>query len=234
MMHQNLIIGVLIWETRMHFSNKKILITAAHPDDEVLGAGGTINRLSKNNDITLVTFTDGESSRGVKKNRNSSLVESCKILGIKDFHCGDFPDNEMDSVSMLKIVKFLESKIKFVPDLIFTHNIDDLNVDHTVVSKATITCFRPQDFTSTMILSYYVPSSTEYNPSNNFSGNNMYFRLRKKQIRKKHKALMCYDKEMRKYPHSRSYKNIINLNKCWGSEVGCKYAEKFKFIRGAF
>lgn len=217
----------------MHFSNKKILITAAHPDDEVLGAGGTISRLSKNNDVTLITFTDGESSRGVQKNRNSCLAKSCEILGISDFHCGDFPDNEMDTVSMLTVVKFLESKVNFIPHLILTHNIDDLNVDHSIVYRATMTCFRPQKFTSTLILSYYVPSSTEYNPGNSFSGNNIYFKLTEQQFRKKQKALICYDREMRKYPHSRSYKNITNLTKCWGSEVGCKYAEKFKFVRGA-
>jgi len=110
--------------------NKKILVLAAHPDDETLGCGGTINRLSaQGNQVQLLTFTDGESSRGVDdKNRNTKLNDVCTILGIHNHSLEDFPDNAMDSVPLLELCKFIESEVDYEPDIIFTHFVGDLNV----------------------------------------------------------------------------------------------------------
>ena len=157
----------------------KILILAAHPDDETLGCGGTIKRLSSNNNnyLKLITFTDGESSRDIKnnesqfKNRNLLLDNVCKILGIDDYIFGNFPDNKMDSIPLLDLCKFIENNVDFKPDLIFTHHRNCNNIDHQQVYKATITAFRPQYGENIRILSYYIPSSTDYNPFNDFRGN---------------------------------------------------------------
>jgi len=212
--------------------NKKILIIAAHPDDETLGCGATIHRLSKDNEIQLITFTDGESSRGdVQKNRNEKLEYVSEILGIDSFSYGNFPDNAMDSVSLLNICKFLDSQIEVEPDIIFTHFYGDLNIDHQLVTRATLTVFRPQSGKKQQIYSYYVPSSTDYNPINNFDGN-CYFQVSGENINRKFKALQVYQNEMREYPHSRSHDNVLNLMKVWGSEIGFHAAEKFKLIRG--
>ena len=77
---------------------KKVLVLAAHPDDETLGCGGTINRLSKEGcQIQLITFTNGESSRGeLNKDRNNLLDKVSDKLGIQKFSSADFPDNSMD------------------------------------------------------------------------------------------------------------------------------------------
>lgn len=222
----------------MHFNNKffvnkKILVLAAHPDDEVLGCGATIKKLSKENDITLVCFTDGESARlNNKKDRRNYLDGVCDFMGIKEKHTASFPDNAMDSVPMIEICRFLESKINFNPDVIFTHSNDCLNIDHRIVSNVTHTVFRPQnlDGRSEFIFSYYVPSSTDYNPISNFRGN-CYFNVEKTYKDKVKCLRKFYSEEMRDYPHSRSYQNVINLMKVWGSEVGIKYAEKFESIR---
>jgi len=211
---------------------KNILVLAAHPDDEVLGCGATISRLSsEGNNVELITFTDGASSRNQSDNRISEVEKSAKILGINNFYTGEFPDNAMDSVSLLSLCKFIEEKIAFTPDIIFTHHHGCLNVDHKMVYNATMTVFRPQRGRKIDIYSYYVPSSTDYNPLSNFMGN-IYFEV-SDFVEKKMACLeTVYEDEMRDYPHTRSYENLRNLMKVWGSEVGVRYAEKFQLIRG--
>jgi len=215
-----------------HKNMKNVLVLAAHPDDETLGCGGTIHRLSQEGcNIGLITFTNGEGARGATdKNRNTSLDEVSNILGINNFTYGDFPDNAMDSVPMLDICKFLEYNLTFDPDIIFTHFENDLNIDHQIVAKATWTVFRPQMGKKHEIYSYFVPSSTDYNPTHQFNADT-YFKLNHLNIQAKSNALSVYDKEMREYPHTRSYDNVENLMKVWGSEVGVEFAEKFKTIR---
>jgi LmbE family N-acetylglucosaminyl deacetylase len=205
---------------------------AAHPDDETLGCGATISKLSgENNFIELLTFTDGVSSRfDGRQNRNTKLEKVSEILGISKFNNANFPDNSMDSIPLLEICKFIESKITYQPDVIFTHFHGDLNVDHQVVTKAVLTVFRPQYGHKMKIYSYYVPSSTEYNPTYLFDGNT-YIQVSDVDVSNKIKALSVYDEEMREFPHPRSYQNVENLMKTWGCEVGLLNCEKFKTIR---
>ena len=210
----------------------KILILAAHPDDETLGCGGTIKKLSTYKDtyIKLITFTDGESSRdNNKSNRNNLLEKICPLLGINDYICGNFPDNKMDTVSLLDICKFIEKNVDFIPDIIFTHHRNCNNIDHKIVYNATLTAFRPQYGNKIKIMSYFIASSTDYNPFHNFLGN-IYYNI-EDTIEEKINALKIYNNEMRDYPHTRSYENISNLSKVWGSEVGLKYCEKFELVR---
>lgn len=210
----------------------KILILAAHPDDETLGCGGTIRRLANNSDnyIKLLTFTDGEGARNNNKDRRYILNNVCKTLGINAYIYGNFPDNKMDTVSLLSLCQFIEENIDFIPDIIFTHHRNCNNVDHALVYKATITAFRPQNGNNIKILSYYIPSSTDYNTFNDFIGN-VYYNV-EDTIQTKLECLKNnYAEEMRTYPHTRSYENIENLAKVWGAEVGLKYAEKFELVR---
>lgn len=210
----------------------RILILAAHPDDETLGCGATIYKLSKeNHHIQLLTFTDGVGSRNNnEENRNPKLEQVSNILGISKYTSGNFPDNAMDSIPLLSICKFIEQNVALSPDIIFTHFSGDLNIDHQIVTRAALTVFRPQYGRKIKIYSYYVPSSTDYNPLTNFDGN-VYFSLDEEEIKAKMDALKIYDKEMRHYPHTRSYENVENLMKVWGSEVGSLYCEKFKLLR---
>ncbi len=211
---------------------KKVLVLAAHPDDETLGCGGTINRLSKEGyQIQLITFTNGESSRGeLDKDRNDLLDKVSNKLGIQKFSSADFPDNAMDSIPLINICKFIEAEVNYNPDIIFTHHPEDMNIDHQLVAKATFTVFRPQSGANHQIFSYFVPSSTDYNPTLNLLGHS-YFKLLKENLEAKLETLKIYDNEMRDYPHTRSYKNIENLMRVWGSEVGTEFAEKFLKIR---
>lgn len=125
--------------------SKNVLVLAAHPDDETLGCGATIARLSDEGySVQLLTFTDGVGSRGENSNRNDVLKSVQNVLGLSSYSYGNFPDNKMDSVPLLDVCKFIENNVTTTPDIIFTHHRGCLNVDHQIVYKATLTAFRPQ------------------------------------------------------------------------------------------
>ena len=135
----------------------------------------------------------------------------------------------MDSVPLLDICKFIEKEVKDIPDVIFTHHSGDLNIDHNIVYRSVLTVFIPQNKKEIEINCFEIPSSTEWNPNNNFNCN-LYVDV-EKFVEKKIEALRIYDNEMRAYPHPRSYEAIINKLKCSGNEVGLNYAERFQSIR---
>ena len=210
-----------------------ILILAAHPDDESLGCGATIAKLaSEGHQVTLLTFTDGVSARNNNKaaNRNNKLDLCASILGIHSYKSGNFPDNQMDTVPLLDVCKFIENSIDSLPDIIFTHHSSCLNIDHQIVARATNVVFRPSIGHPIKIYAYYVPSSTDYDLFNTFDGRS-YFEVKDYKDIKLKCLKMCYNEEMRDFPHSRSYENVENLMKVWGAEVGVEYAEKFKLLK---
>ena len=216
---------------------KNVLVIASHPDDEILGCGGTLHNLKKEGaKISGLFLSDGESSRKHQKinklilDRKSQAIKAGKIVGIKKIIFGDFPDNSMDSVPILKVIQFIEKQIKAIkPDTIFTHFESDLNVDHQITSKAVITACRPtKNQTVKSILFFEILSSSEWNISiKNKSFKPNYFVDIKKSIRFKLKALRHYKREMRKWPHPRSIEGVKLLSKTRGSTVGLSHAEAF-------
>jgi len=219
------------------FSFKNILVVASHPDDEVLGCGGTLYNLKKKGaKISVLFLSDGESSRKHPKikqlilDRKKQALKAGKILGIKNITFGDFPDNSMDTIPMLKVIKFIEKKIKEVkPDVIFTHFESDLNIDHQITSKAVITACRPiKNQTVKSVIFFEVLSSSEWNISiKNKSFKPNYFVDISKSLKFKLKALKLYKREMRKWPHPRSIQGVKLLSKTRGSSVGLSNAEAF-------
>jgi len=210
---------------------KNVLILAAHPDDETLGAGATIKKLHNNgSNIHLITFTDGVSARSKKsESRTLQLSKVATMLGINSYDVGDFPDNKMDTVPTLDICKFIETSTPFEPDLIITHDISCLNVDHRKVNEATLTVFRPQWGKKQAILTYYIPSSTDYNFNSKFQGR-VYVDVEDTYKDKLTCLSEVYSDELRPSPHSRSLENVEALMKTWGSEVGLRHAEKFNLL----
>ena len=155
---------------------------------------------------------------------------SCEILKVKNYQFYDFPDNEMDSVSLLKIVKTIEKEISIVkPDKIYTHHYNDLNIDHRVIFNATLTACRPVDSVVKEIIAFEVLSSTEWNYPAKFNPN--YFVNIKTQLSAKIKAMQAYKNEIRDFPHPRSVENLRNVAERWGSVSGNTADEAFEIIR---
>jgi len=209
----------------------KILIIVAHPDDEALGCGATIAKHIKNGDRAQVVFlADGFSSRDDSDNRDVSAEKSSKILGCEKPIFLNFPDNQLDAVPLLEIVKKLEEVINnFQPNIIYTHHFGDLNIDHQITHKAVMTACRPQpNFCVKEIYSFETLSATHWQSSsmgNAFIPN--YFVNVNGFMSKKIEALQCYDNEMRAAPHARSYESVENLAKFRGGLAGIKVAEGF-------
>ncbi len=214
-----------------------ILIIAAHPDDEILGCGGTIIKLKKDFNIKVLFMTDGVSARGKKSKEIIERKESCKKLfkklGISEPTFFDFPDNQMDSVPLLHIVKKIEHILKKIkPITIFTHYAECLNIDHQITCKSVLTACRPlKNNTVKKILSFEVLSSTEWSKFKNKGFEPNYFIDISKQMKKKISSMKHYRRELRKYPHSRSIKAIEALARFRGVSCGVKYAEGFYLNR---
>ncbi len=219
---------------------KNILVIVAHPDDETIGMGGTIAKHTSEGDfVNVITMTDGVSSRDKdlevsKDARKTSLEKVSKILGFKWVTCANFPDNAMDSVPLLTITKFIEGiKQSINPNIIYTHSGSDLNIDHRIVSQATITAFRPQpEEMWEEIRAFEIPSATDFSHKSiaaPFSPN-LYINI-SDYWPLKLAALKEFQQEMRPAPHTRSFEGLHNLAKYRGNQSGLNYAESFEIIR---
>ncbi len=224
---------------------RKVLIVAAHPDDEVLGCGGTISRFaSEGCEVYTLILGEGITSRDASRDRHKreeeirelkkQAEEANKILGVKKIHTFDFPDNRFDTVALLDIIKVIEKVKKDVgPDLVFTHFHGDLNIDHQLTFKAVMTACRPTKGDSVKeIYSFEIPSSTEWNEASSktyFMPD--YFVNINKSLEIKINALKEYETELRDFPHPRSLKAVELNAKHWGVKMGFEAAEAFKTIR---
>ena len=224
----------------MKLSNKRVLVVVAHTDDETFGCGGFIKKLSKKkNTIGAISFTDGLGSRSnftLKKieKRKEASINASKILGFNWLAQYNYPDNELDKVSLLEIIKIIEKhKKKFKPHIVLTHNFSDLNIDHRIISESTLTAFRPEPKEKLeQFITFEVPSATDFRVlknKKNFVPN--FFVNIENSLKSKIKAIKIYKDELKPYPHSRSLKGLKNLNKIRGNQCGLKYAEAFEIIR---
>ncbi len=217
--------------------NKKILIVSAHPDDEVLGCGGTIFKLKKKNKIKVIFLTNGVSARSKNKNnilrRKKECLNLFNYLKIEKPSFLNFPDNKLDQIPLLKVIKKIEKESKrFKPDIVFTHYENCLNIDHQIAYKATITAFRPKINNSVKsIFSYEILSSTDWAVSQKKIFQPNYYINISNFIDKKIRAIKFYKSELRPYPHSRSVKAIKALAQVRGTSSGFKFAEGFVLVR---
>lgn len=218
---------------------KNILVVVAHPDDETIGMGGTISKHICNGDkVYVISMTNGVSSRDPERNeinlRITASEEASKILGFKWQKRFDFPDNKMDTIPLLEIVKEIEKiKLQVNPHIVYSHSLSDLNIDHRILTNAVLTTFRPQPKESCKeIRLFEVASASDYGHESitgKFSPN-LYIDI-SNFWESKEKALIAYKEELREYPHTRSLYAIKNLSLSRGSQVGIKMAEVFQVIR---
>lgn len=219
--------------------SNKVLVIAAHPDDEALGCAGTIAKhIAEGDEVCILFMTDGISARASVNSegsarRNEGMINAMKLLGVIDYQCFDFPDNQMDSVTLLKIVQKVEKVINsFQPNTLYTHFAHDLNIDHRITHQAVMTACRPILSNSVKkILSFEVLSSTEWQSKSSpqFYGN--YIVDISSYWQKKEQVLSCYHDELRDFPHSRSFKCIEALATLRGATHGFDKAEAFQVER---
>ena len=208
----------------------KILVIAPHPDDEVLGMGGTIKKLSPKNNITLLIMTDGASAQYSDKKmikvRKESCKKSSKILGISEIKFLNFKDMKLDSVPQLEITQEIEKIIKKIqPKIVFTSPKNDLNRDHDVTFNSTLVATRPSSSGVKKVFSYELPGYTK----KPFSPN--HYEDITKQFVHKIKAFKMYKSEIMKFPHPRSIESIENLAVYRWIQAGIAKAESFELIR---
>jgi len=224
--------------------SERVLVVAAHPDDEVLGCGATIARLAREGrEVYIAILGEGITARHARREEGNpaevKALQDCSrraaaLLGAKDLFLHDLPDNRFDTVPLLDAIKIIEALItRLQPQVVYTHHGGDLNIDHSITSRAVLTATRTVPGCPVRELLFFeVPSSTEwafqqllpmFKPSVFIDVTNT--------IETKIKALAEYEGEARVFPHPRSPEGLRVIAKRWGTVVGRECAEAFELVR---
>lgn len=216
------------------------LVVVAHPDDEILGAGATINKLIKEGNKVAVSIMSGKAA--ARANRSETLSEdemkAMSIIGVERVYHGDFPNIKMNTSPHLDVVQFIEKCIvDWQAEAIITHHPADVNIDHLETAKAVIAACRLFQRTDGVprlreLMYMEVPSSTEWslNSAENRFQPNTWIEVGKEGIATKIAALEAYTGVMRPYPHPRSIENLTGLAAYRGAQAGMNYAEAFDCV----
>ena len=223
---------------------KKILIIAAHPDDEVLGCGGTIARLVREGkEVHIVILANGLTSRADFDDSNSAELlkqhheraqRAGSLMGVSSVQVLGFPDQKLDALPLLEVTHAIEREIeRLQPDTIFTQHGGDLNQDHVITYRATLTATRPMAGGGVRcVYAYEVPSSTEWS-FQRFAPHfqpSVFFDIAD-TLEVKIAAMQVYESEAREFPHPRSPQALKAIAHRWGSVVGLHAAEAFELVR---
>lgn len=219
-------------------------MVCAHPDDEVLGCGGTMAALATAGwEVLIATFGEGLASRydhADSVNREAvHALQACSaraaaLLGAHRVPCPVLPDNRFDKIPLLDIVKHVENVMGATrPDVVYTHHGGDLNKDHEILFRAVLTATRPTSADVVPdVYAFEVASSTEWA----FQSLGCPFHANvfvdiAATIERKLEAMALYESESRTFPHPRSPEALEAAARRWGSVAGCPAAEAFELIR---
>lgn len=216
---------------------RKVLVVAAHPDDEVLGVAGTLLKHVRSRDsVSILILGEGETSKKKPDVQRRALQakRAAKRLGASRLVLAGLPDQRFDTLPFLDIVKRVEAVVlgEIQPDILYTHSACDLNLDHRIAFQAVLTACRPGCGTLKRLLSFETLSSTEWqrkSPADAFYPS-AYSDI-SDFIDEKIEIMRIYRNDMREYPHPRSEEGIRALARCRGMEAGVRYAEAFQPIR---
>jgi len=217
-----------------------ILVIAAHPDDEILGCGGTIARHRKQGDrVMVLILADGvggrSASAGTVSPKEVAARRDCaqranRVLGVEDLELLSYPDNRMDAAPLLDIVQDIEKTLALCkPAVVYTHHGSDVNIDHRRVQDAVIAACRPQPgHPVKQLLFFETPSSTEWRPPSSLPPfEPQWFVDISDSLALKLEALAVYEAELREFPHPRSLAAVEHLARWRGATVGLHAAEAF-------
>jgi N-acetylglucosamine malate deacetylase 1 len=219
-----------------------VLVIVAHPDDEMLGCGGTMARHAAAGDevhILIVSegITSRDSSPGARRKidpLHDCARRAAALIGAQAPRFLGFPDNRLDTVPLLEVVQGIEAIVEeLTPQIVYTHHHGDLNIDHQIVHRATVTACRPLPGRSVHeIFAFEVQSSTEWGlqvPGDVFQP--VHHVDIEATLDRKIEALALYETEMRSWPHPRSLDSVRHLARLRGSHVGLLAAEAFTVVR---
>lgn len=211
---------------------KRILVVAAHPDDEILGCGGTIRKFIKSGyEVITAIVAKGRPSEQKRITKFAKLANT--QLGIKKLIFLNYPNLKLETYPLHTIVEKLARIIEtYEPEVVLTHHAGDINRDHQITAQAVLTAVRPQPGkTPSEILFFETVSSTEWGANNSDAFRPNFFVDITDTIDEKMKALEYYDAEMRPPPHPRSYEGLRHLAGVRGMSIGVHYGEAFVIVR---
>jgi LmbE family N-acetylglucosaminyl deacetylase len=222
----------------------QVLVVAAHPDDEVLGAGGAMARHARaGEEVVVLIMGEGVTSRFPQRAAApAGLIERLRAdarragdrLGVRELRFAGLPDNRFDSLDLLDVVMVVEKSIREIaPAVVYTHHAGDLNVDHQITFRAVLTATRPLPGAPVReVCCFEVPSSTEWGFARVGPAfvPNLFVDITD-TLDQKVAALECYTAELRPAPHPRSPEVLRAAAIRWGSVIGRPAAEPFEIVR---
>jgi N-acetylglucosamine malate deacetylase 1 len=218
----------------------RVLVLAAHPDDEVLGMGGTIalHATVRGDEVRIVCVTDGSSTQypgdtALRERKNDEARRAARELGVEDYLHLDLPDMRLDTIPHVEVNRVVEEHVRdFRPELVYTPH-PDVNQDHRALFDSVAVATRPIPAQPVLrVLTYAPTSSTEWTPAaRNWFVPNWFVDVTE-TIERKLAAFACYETERRDYPHPRSERALRAHAEFFGASVGCEYAEPFVLVRG--
>ena len=211
----------------------KILVIAAHPDDELLGCGGTVALHKLNgDDVVFVIVCEGDSLRydNASTFHQDQIYSAAKILGVSQVHSLKYPDQKLETILLTDLIQSLIDIIsEYKPNIIYTQYGGDINRDHKILFEAVQVASRPTEKYIDTIYAFDTASSTEWAFPRNFIPDTWVDIS--KTLDTKLKAMQCYKSELRDYPHPRSIKALQYKAYAWGNQVLVDAAEVFMTIR---
>ena len=216
----------------------RILVVAAHPDDEVLGVGGTVRRHADAGDeVHTLIACEGVTMRyglGVGDRVDQHSRRAAERLGVHEVMFGKLPDQHLDTVPLAEVIGCVEQQVDEVrPDIVYTHCGGDVNRDHRVLLEAVQVAVRPYAAPWVReVLLFETPSSTEWGHGAMQSGfvPEVFVDI-SGTLEAKVAAFCCYEQEVRPEPHPRSPGALRSRASAWGSTVGLAAAEPFQVLR---
>jgi LmbE family N-acetylglucosaminyl deacetylase len=215
-----------------------VLVLAAHPDDEILGAGGTlVGHARAGDEVHAVVVSEGAGSRygdGMADELRAQGRRASAEMGFASLRFEALPDQRLETLPLIELTQRLEAVVDDVrPDTVYTHFPEDVNNDHRVVARAAWTACRPYRAPFVQrFLAFETPSSTEWAwplLGSAFTPNR-YVDITETLDAKVH-AMTCYESELREYPHPRSERALRERAAYWGSRIGRAAAEPFCVLR---